>query len=71
MDGRSRSAKKLALDAGVTPQTASAHLKKLVAADLLVWERRGRMKHFSLAGAEASHAAAPTGPSGGLTSPGR
>jgi DNA-binding transcriptional ArsR family regulator len=56
MDGCSRSAKKLALDAGVTPQTASAHLKKLVAAKLLVWEGRGRMKHFSLAGAEVAQA---------------
>src|SRR5258708_25603396 len=35
MDGRAREAKKLALDAGVTPQTASAHLRKLVDADLL------------------------------------
>lgn len=56
MDGRSRSAKKLALDAGVTPQTASAHLKKLVAANLLVWEGRGRTKHFSLAGTEVAQA---------------
>jgi hypothetical protein len=56
MDGRSRSAKSLALDAGVTPQTASAHLRKLVAANMLVWEGRGRMKHFSLAGAEVAHA---------------
>jgi DNA-binding transcriptional ArsR family regulator len=54
MDGRSRSAKKLALDAGVTPQTASAHLRKLVAARMLVWEGRGRSKHFSLAGADVA-----------------
>lgn len=56
MDGGSRSAKKLALDAGVTPQTASAHLKKLVAAKILVWAGRGRTKHFSLADAEVAHA---------------
>jgi len=56
MDGRSRSAKKLALDAGVTPQTASAHLKKLVAARMLAWESRGRFKHFRLAGAEVADA---------------
>jgi DNA-binding transcriptional ArsR family regulator len=56
MDGRSRSAKKLALDAGVTPQTASAHLRKLVAARMLVWESRGRSKHFSLAGADVAQA---------------
>ena len=56
MDGRSRSAKKLALDAGVTPQTASTHLKKLVAAEMLVWEGHGRMKHFRLAGADVAQA---------------
>jgi DNA-binding transcriptional ArsR family regulator len=57
MDGRCRSAKKLALDAGVTPQTASAHLKKLVAADMLLSEVRGRSKYFSLAGGEVAPAA--------------
>jgi len=56
MDGRSRSAKKLALDAGVTPQTASTHLKKLVAAEMLVWEREGRSKSFRLAHADVAHA---------------
>jgi DNA-binding transcriptional ArsR family regulator len=56
MDGRCRSAKKLALDAGVTPQTASLHLKKLVAADMLVSEVRGRSKYFSLAGGEVAQA---------------
>lgn len=56
MDGRSRCAKKLALDAGVTPQTASAHLKKLVAANMLIWEGRGRSKYFSLAGREVAQA---------------
>lgn len=56
MDGRSRCAKKLALDAGVTPQTASAHLKKLVAANILVWQGRGREKYFSIAGSEVAQA---------------
>ena len=56
MDGRSRPAKKLALDAGVTPQTASAHLKKLVAARMLVCESSGRFRHFRLAGAEVADA---------------
>jgi DNA-binding transcriptional ArsR family regulator len=56
MDGRSRSAKKLALDAGVTPQTASAHLRKLVGANMLVWQGRGRSKYFSLAGSEVAQA---------------
>ena len=56
MDGRPRSAKKLALDAGVTAQTASAHLRKLVNANLLVWQGRGRCKYFSLAGSEVAQA---------------
>jgi DNA-binding transcriptional ArsR family regulator len=56
MDGRCRTAKKLALDAGVTPQTASAHLRKLVAARMLVWQGHGRSKYFSLAGAEVAQA---------------
>ena len=56
MDGRSRCAKKLALDAGVTPQTASAHLRKLVAARILVWEGRGRTKDFRIAGSEVAQA---------------
>jgi len=56
MDGRSRSAKKLALDAGVTPQTASAHLRKLVAANILVWQGSGRSKYFSIAGSEVAQA---------------
>lgn len=56
MDGRSRNAKKLALDAGVTPQTASAHLKKLIQCRILVCEGRGREKYFSLASAEVAEA---------------
>lgn len=56
MDGRCRSAKKLALDAGVTPQTASAHLGKLVSAGVLVWEGRGRSKFFAIAGSEVARA---------------
>src|SRR5262245_28454367 len=56
MDGRSRPAKKLALDAGVTQQTASAHLKKLVAANLLAWESHGRCKHCRPSAAEGAEA---------------
>jgi DNA-binding transcriptional ArsR family regulator len=56
MDGRCHPAKKLALDAGVTPQTASAHLKKLVAASILDWEGRGRCKYFRIAGPDVAHA---------------
>jgi len=56
MDGRSRSAKKLALDAGVTAQTASSHLRKLVNAKLLVAKAQGRNRYFSLAGSEVAQA---------------
>ena len=56
MDGRPRSAKKLALDAGVTAQTASSHLRKLVNAKLLVAKAEGRNKYFSLAGSEVAQA---------------
>jgi DNA-binding transcriptional ArsR family regulator len=56
MDGRSRTAKKLALDAGVTPQTASAHLKKLLTAHLLHCDARGRTKEFRLRGADVAQA---------------
>jgi len=56
MDGRSRSAKKLALDAGVTAQTASLHLRKLVNAKLLVAKAEGRNKYFRLAGNEVAQA---------------
>jgi DNA-binding transcriptional ArsR family regulator len=56
MDGRSRPAKKLALDAGVKPQTASAHLRKLVAARMLACEARGRFRHFRLSSAEVADA---------------
>ena len=56
MDGRSRSAKKLALDAGVTAQTASSHLRKLVNAKMLVAKAQGRNKYFSLAGSEVAQA---------------
>ena len=56
MDGRSRSAKNLALDAGITPQTASTHLKKLVGANMLACEGRGRSKYFRLAGADVAQA---------------
>jgi DNA-binding transcriptional ArsR family regulator len=56
MDGRARRAKALALDAGVTPQTASVHLKKLVGARILRWQGQGREKHFRIAGRAVAEA---------------
>ena len=49
MDGGRRSAGELAYAAHVTPQTASAHLAKLVGAGLLADERQGRSRYFRLA----------------------
>jgi DNA-binding transcriptional ArsR family regulator len=49
MDGRARTAKELAYGAGVTPQTASSHLAKLLRARLLAMERQSRHRYFRLA----------------------
>src|SRR3546814_14849006 len=49
MDGRARTAKELALIAGVTAQTASGHLGKLMAADLLSVLAQGRHRSYRLA----------------------
>jgi DNA-binding transcriptional ArsR family regulator len=54
MDGRVSSAGELAYAAHVTPQTASAHLAKLVAARLLADERKGRNRYFRLASPEVA-----------------
>ncbi len=54
MDGREMSAGDLAYAAHVTPQTASAHLAKLVDARLLSGQRRGRNHYFRLASAEVA-----------------
>ncbi len=54
MDGRAASAGELAFAAHVTPQTASAHLAKLVDARLLAGERRGRNRYFRLAAPEVA-----------------
>lgn len=56
MDGRSRTAKKLAVDAGITPQTASAHLAKLVAAGILKRATRGKFRDFRIAGSGVAQA---------------
>src|SRR3546814_1620177 len=50
MDGRAQTASELAFVAGVTPQTASSHLAKLIDAGLLAVERQGRHRYYRLAG---------------------
>jgi DNA-binding transcriptional ArsR family regulator len=49
MDGRALTAGELAQVAGVTPQTASGHLARLVAAGLLAVEQQGRHRYHRLA----------------------
>jgi DNA-binding transcriptional ArsR family regulator len=56
MDGRARTAKELAHSAGVTPQTASSHLAKLLRARLLAMERQSRHRYFRLAAPSVGHA---------------
>lgn len=56
MDGRALTAGELAHHAGVTPQTTSGHLAKLVAADLVRVERQGRHRYHRLASAEVARA---------------
>ena len=54
MDGRARTAGELAFTAGVTPQTASSHLARLVDAGLIVVVPQGRHRYHRLANAEAA-----------------
>ena len=49
MDGRAQTASELALLAGITPQTASWHLSRLVQRALLKVERRGPRRLYQLA----------------------
>jgi DNA-binding transcriptional ArsR family regulator len=56
MDGRARTAKELAYGAGITPQTASSHLAKLLRAELLAMERQSRHRYFRLAAPSVGHA---------------
>ena len=50
MDGRALTATELAGLGGITKQTASSHLAKLVDGELLIVEAQGRHRYFRLAG---------------------
>ncbi|MET0275002.1 MAG: winged helix-turn-helix domain-containing protein [Phenylobacterium sp.] len=54
MTGRALTATELAQEAGVTPQTASAHLAKLQQGGLLTLRKQGRHAYFALAGADVA-----------------
>ncbi len=52
IDGTARAAEELAILAGVTPSSASAHLARMSAGGLLKREARGRQRFFRLAARE-------------------
>jgi DNA-binding transcriptional ArsR family regulator len=54
LDGHALTATELAAHAGVTPQTASGHLSKLIATGLVVMKRQGRHRYHWLASAEVA-----------------
>ena len=54
LDGRALTAAELAAHAGVTPQTASGHLAKLVSTGLVVMRPQGRHRYHSLASPEVA-----------------
>jgi DNA-binding transcriptional ArsR family regulator len=54
MHGQALTASELALEAGVTKQTASAHLSKLADAELISAEAQGRHRYFRLADADVA-----------------
>ena len=54
MDGRALTATELAGVAGITPQTASSHLTRLVAAHLVKVDRQGRHRYHRLASSEVA-----------------
>ena len=54
MDGRALTATELAMEAGVTPQTASSHLARLEGGGLLVRAKQGRHAYLRLATPEVA-----------------
>ena len=54
MDGRALTATELSRVAGVTPQTASSHLARLTAANLVSGQKQGRYRYHKLARPEVA-----------------
>jgi len=52
LSGKALTATELATEAGITGQTASSHLKKLMEGGLLAQAKQGRHRYFTLAGPE-------------------
>ncbi|MCG8355456.1 MAG: winged helix-turn-helix domain-containing protein, partial [Kiloniellales bacterium] len=59
MDGRALTATELSYRAGVSPQTTSSHLAKLVDAELLAAFQQGRHRYYKLAGPQIAEALEP------------
>jgi DNA-binding transcriptional ArsR family regulator len=55
MDGRARTSTELAVVAEVSPSTASAHLSRLKAADLVRVLVQGKHRYYSLEGPDVAH----------------
>ena len=54
LDGRALTASELALVGGISPQTASSHLSKLLDESLVSVEKQGRHRYFRLAGSDVA-----------------
>lgn len=54
MSGKALTAGELAREAGITPQTASSHLKKLLDGDLLRLRGQGRHRYYTLSGEDVA-----------------
>jgi DNA-binding transcriptional ArsR family regulator len=56
MDGRAHTASELALTAGITAQTASGHLGRMIDGHLLAARAQGRNRFYRLATSDVAHA---------------
>jgi DNA-binding transcriptional ArsR family regulator len=56
LNGTGHSASELAMSAGVSPQTASSHLSKLLAGGLVICEQAGRQRVFRLKSRDVANA---------------
>jgi DNA-binding transcriptional ArsR family regulator len=56
LDGRARAAGELAIESGISAQSASMHLAQLLQGGFLRCKQEGRYRYYSLAGAHIAHA---------------
>ncbi len=55
LDGRAYTATELAVEADVSPQSASMHLKKLICSNLVSVEKQGRHRYFRLCNSDVAY----------------